>query len=176
MTSNISIDLQIIINQQLASLINPTSYLPRYSSITSTDDQYFNYNILVSSWGTAQQGKHPYYFLTGSAGTGKSYMLKIISDYLTNNHKNYLLMAPTGVAAQNINGKTIHSELQIKPGSGNYMSLAMEYAENRIRLRKIDVLIIDEISMVSSYLLGFINNMFCELHNCALPFGGVMVL
>ena len=103
-------------------------------------------------------------------------MLKIICEYLKNNHKNYLLMAPTGVAAQNIDGKTIHSELQIRPDSGNYMSLAMENAENRTRLRKIDVLIIDESSMVSSYLLDFINNMFCELHNSALPFGGLMVL
>lgn len=79
--------------------------------------------------------------------------------------------------AQNINGsKTIHSELQIKPGSNNYMSLAMENAESRIRLRKVNAMIIDEISMVSPYLLDFINKMFCELHNCALPFGGIMVL
>ncbi|PKY43034.1 hypothetical protein RhiirA4_456962 [Rhizophagus irregularis] len=70
-------NLQDIINQQLALLINPTPYLSRYSLITST------------------------------AGTGKSYMIKIITDYLTNNHKSFLLIAPTGVAAQNINGKTI---------------------------------------------------------------------
>jgi len=175
-TSAFNMDLQNIIDQQLTSLINPSPYMPRYSSITSTDDQYFNYNILVSSWGPAYQKKHPCYFLTGAGGTGKSYMINIITDYLTNNHKNYLLMAPTGVAAQNINGKTIHSELQIKPSSSNYMSLAMENAENRIRLRKIDVIIIDEISMVSSSLLDFINQMFCELHNSALPFGGIMVL
>ena len=175
-TSSFNTDLQIIINQQLISLINPTPNITRYSSIISTDDQYFNYNILTSSWGPAHQGKHPYYFLTGSAGTGKSYMLNLITTYLTNNHKNYLLMAPTGIAAQNINGKTIHSELQIKPGSNNYTSLAMQNAENRMRLREIDVIIIDEISMVSKNLLDFINEMFCELYNCAVPFGGIMVL
>ena len=49
-TSNLNTDLQIVINQQLISLINPTSYLTKYLSITSTDDQYFNYNILISSW------------------------------------------------------------------------------------------------------------------------------
>jgi hypothetical protein len=79
-------NLQDIVSQQLNSLINPTPYLPRYSLITSTDDQYFNYNILVSSWGPAHQGKHPYYFLTGAGGTGKSYMLKIITEHLSNNH------------------------------------------------------------------------------------------
>ncbi|SRR6266542_4132132 len=103
-------------------------------------------------------------------------MLNLITNYLTNNYKNYLLIALIGIAAQNINGKTIHSELQIKPGSDNYMSLAMQNAENRIRLRKINVIIIDEISMVSKNLLDFINKIFCELHNCALPFGGIMVL
>ncbi len=62
-------------------------------------------------------------------------------------------MTPTGIAAQNINGKTIHSELQIKPDSNNYTLLAMQNAENRMRLREIDVIIIDEISMVSKNLL-----------------------
>src|SRR6266540_2928399 len=52
----------------------------------------------------------------------------------------------------------------------------MQNPENRIRLRKIDAIIIDETSIVSSNLLDFINQMFCELHNCALPFGGIMVL
>src|SRR5947199_9502819 len=99
-------------------------------------------------------------------------MINLITTYLANSHKNYLLIAPTGVDAQNINGKTIYSELQIKPESNNYISLAMNNTENRIRLRKIDVIIIDEISMVSPYLLDFINQMFC---NSALPFGGIMV-
>ncbi|PKK66742.1 hypothetical protein RhiirC2_21588 [Rhizophagus irregularis] len=49
-TSNFNANLQDIINQQLALLINPTLYLSRYSLITSTDDQYFTYNILISSW------------------------------------------------------------------------------------------------------------------------------
>ena len=56
------------------------------------------------------------------------------------------------------------------------MSLTMNNSESRLRLRKINVIIIEEISMVSPYLLDFINNIFCELHNCALPFGGIMVL
>src|SRR6266542_2227779 len=175
-TSNLNIDLQITINQQLISLINTTPNITRYSSIISTNDQYFNYNILTSSWELAHQGKHPYYFLTGSAGIGKSYMLNLITTYLTNNHKNYLLIIPTDIATQNINGKTIHSELQIKPDLNNYTSLAMQNAENRMRLREIDVIIIDEISMVSKNLLDFINKMFCELYNCAVPFGGIMVL
>jgi ATP-dependent DNA helicase PIF1 len=90
-------------------------------------------------------------------------MINLITTYLTNTHKNYLLIAPTGIAAQNINRKTIHSELQIKPVSNNYVSLIMNDAENILKLRKIDVIIIDKISMVSPYLLNFINQMFCHL-------------
>ena len=103
-------------------------------------------------------------------------MLNLITTYLTNNHKNYLLMAPTGIAAQNINGKTIHSELQIKPDSNNYTSLAMQNAKNRMRLREIDVIIIDKISIISKNLLDFINKIFCELYNCTVSFSEIMVL
>ncbi len=85
-------------------------------------------------------------------------------------------MTLTDIAAQNINGKTIHSELQIKLNSNNFISLAMQNIENRIRLREIDVIIIDETSMVSKNLLDFINEIFCELHNSTLPFGRIMVL
>ncbi len=52
----------------------------------------------------------------------------------------------------------------------------MQNPENRIRLKKVDAIIIDETSIVSSYLLDFINKIFCELHNCTLPFGEIMVL
>ena len=57
--------------------------------------------------------KWPYFFITGSAGTGKSYIIHMIVNLLKQRRSNYLLLAPTGVAAQNIDGKTIHSELRI---------------------------------------------------------------
>ncbi|GES86521.1 DNA helicase Pif1, ATP-dependent [Rhizophagus clarus] len=61
-TLNINGNLQAIINQQLASLINPVPYMTRYSSIISTDDQYFNYNILTSSWGLLiKENIHTFY-------------------------------------------------------------------------------------------------------------------
>ena len=48
-TSNINKDLQTIINKQLTLLVKPVSCITRFSLITNIDDQYFNYNILVSS-------------------------------------------------------------------------------------------------------------------------------
>ncbi len=52
----------------------------------------------------------------------------------------------------------------------------MQNAKNRIRLREIDVIIIDETSMISKNLLDFINEIFCKLHNSTLPFGKIIVL
>ena len=52
----------------------------------------------------------------------------------------------------------------------------MQNPENRIRLKKVDAIIIDETSIVSSYLLDFINKIFCELYNCTVSFSEIMVL
>ncbi|CAG8776988.1 24638_t:CDS:2, partial [Cetraspora pellucida] len=119
---------------------------------------------------------HLYFFLTGSAGTDKSYLIKLIINHLRSQHQNYLIMAPTGVTAQNINGKTIHSQLKIRPSSTNHMSLALNNQEHCQYLLSIKVIIIDEISMVSASLLTFISGLFARLHNNALPFGRIKVL
>ena len=60
-----------------------------------------------------QKNKYPYFFITGSAGTGKSFMINLITNDLNNKKSKYLLLAPTGVAAANIRGETIHSALRI---------------------------------------------------------------
>ncbi|CAB5350528.1 unnamed protein product [Rhizophagus irregularis] len=91
-------------------------------------------------------------------------------------HLNYLLLAPTGVAAQNIGGTTIHSELCIRSNQGGFPMHA--YVDNELRktLKKVDTIIIDEISMVSGELLDFVSNLFAHLHGNALAFGGVNVI
>ncbi|RGB35413.1 hypothetical protein C1646_759413 [Rhizophagus diaphanus] len=57
--------------------------------------------IIGNHWGERLHSKHPYFFLIGSAGTGKSFIIHLITNSLTNKKTEYLLMAPTGVAAQN---------------------------------------------------------------------------
>ena len=85
--------------------------------MTISEDQYLAYNILTSCWGSIyERKKHPYFFLTGSAGTRKTFLTLQIINYLKSNNKKHLLMAPTGVAAQNVSGKTIYSELKIAWG------------------------------------------------------------
>ena len=117
-----------------------------------------------------------YFFLTGFAGTGKSYLIKIIINWL-NLHKNrYLLLAPTGVVAQNIGGFTIHSALRITQSESGFQTLACHNPEFKSELLKIQTLIIDEISMVSASLFTFMANMFGRIHENDMAFGGINII
>src|ERR1043165_1958486 len=120
--------------------------------------------------------KWPYYFITGSAGIGKSYIINLIINMLKRKRSNYSLLAPTGVAAQNIGGKMIHSELRITSTHGGFRTRAHIDKEFNTYLSKIDTLIIDEISMVSDQLLNFLSDIFASIHNNTLPFGGINVI
>src|SRR6185369_15280044 len=88
--------------------------------------------------------------MTGSASTGKSFMThQVIHPFLKPKEINYLLISPTGVAAQNIGGTTIHPELKIRQTRSYYEILSI-YDENfKNSLLKVEAIIIEEISMVS---------------------------
>ena len=91
------------------------------------------------------QGKNV--FLTGNAGTGKSFVLDQVIDYFDKHDANYAVAAPTGIAAINIGGTTLHSLLRIRPQiltKGPSRSTLTQFS----RLFKHGgTLIIDEISM-----------------------------
>lgn len=123
-------------------------------------------------------------FITGKAGTGKTTFLHYL---IENCDKNCVVVAPTGIAAINAGGTTIHSQFGIPfgpfkpnivgkttyPGFDNY-SLRPDKIEI---LKKMEVLIIDEISMVRADLLDAINDILCIHRRCATePFGGVQVV
>ena len=82
-------------------------------------------------------------------------------------------MAPTVVVAQNVGGKTIHSELKITGNIYNLKSLLLYDKNSKIRLKKIEYIIIKEISMVLSELFTFISKLFQKIHNNSLEFGGI---
>lgn len=118
--------------------------------------------------------------ITGPAGTGKSYTLNNIVNYLNKNKKNYGITAMTGCAAVLIGGQTLHSFLGI--------GLANDSIENTIfklktrknflynKLKKLDNLIIDEISMMDSNLFNFIYNYLKKIKENDLPFGGIQLI
>ena len=124
-------------------------------------------------------------FLTGRAGTGKTTFLKYIVE---NTPKRCVVLAPTGVAAINAGGVTIHSffQLPLCPYLPDVKELVTEYqmpdAHRQLRKEKVriiktlDLLIIDEISMVRADLLDAVDAVMRRYRHNSQPFGGVQLL
>ena len=113
-----------------------------------------------------------YVFITGGAGVGKSHMIKTIYMSLSKvlmykggelDKPRILLLAPTGVAAININGTTIHSALGTNIGGKLYPLSEQHRAALRNNLSEVRLIVIDEISMVSSVLLFQVNQQLNEI-------------
>lgn len=116
-------------------------------------------------------------FLTGKAGTGKTTFLKMVKKH---SGKRLIVVAPTGVAAINAGGVTIHSffQLPLSPFVPN-ATVRERYnfgKEKRKIIRTLDMLIIDEISMVRSDLLDAIDAVLRRYRHHDRPFGGVQLL
>lgn len=120
-------------------------------------------------------------FLTGRAGTGKTTFLRRIRELAP---KRMVVVAPTGVAAINAGGSTIHSFFQLSPGihlpgmvteSGKSRFFQMSKEKKNI-LRTLDLLVIDEISMVRCDLLDAIDGVLRKYKDRNRPFGGVQLL
>lgn len=124
-------------------------------------------------------------FLTGRAGTGKTTFLKHICG---TTNKRFIVLAPTGVAAINAGGSTIHSFflLPLCPYLPDVKELVTEYQmpehhkkfkKERLKIiRTLDLLIIDEISMVRADLMDAIDMTLRKYRRSSLPFGGVQLL
>ena len=116
-------------------------------------------------------------FLTGKAGTGKTTFLKRVVEH---SRKRPIVVAPTGVAAINAGGVTIHSFFQL-PFSpyvpGAKVESKFDFGrEKRKIIASIDLLIIDEISMVRADLLDAIDSVLRRFRDRYQPFGGVQLL
>ena len=118
-------------------------------------------------------------FLTGKAGTGKTTFLHRIRE---ESMKRLVVVAPTGVAAINAKGVTIHSFFQLPfgpfiPDNQKALDQQRRFRREKINIiRGLDLLIIDEISMVRSDVLDGIDAVLRKYKNKLLPFGGVQLL
>ena len=132
-------------------------------------------------------------FLTGKAGTGKTTLLKEI---IKSTHKNCVVVAPTGIAALNAGGVTIHSMFQLPFGGfipennvDAHFSDRMKFeskdtlrrhfrmsAVKKAVIQNMELLIIDEVSMLRSDLMDAIDFMLQSVRKKKLSFGGVQVL
>ena len=116
-------------------------------------------------------------FLTGKAGTGKTTFLRTIQQRST---KRMIVVAPTGVAAINANGVTIHSFFQLPLSPfvpESTVKPRFEYSKQKRQImRTLDLLIIDEISMVRADILDAIDSILRRFREHNKPFGGVQLL
>jgi len=122
-------------------------------------------------------------FLTGKAGTGKTTFLRQLSEL---SPKRMIVVAPTGVAAINAGGVTIHSFFQLPfgpyiPGGdlqeSQNRSYSHKFSRDKINIIKsLDLLVIDEISMVRADLLDAISDVLKRYRDRQKPFGGVQLL
>lgn len=97
-------------------------------------------------------------FLTGKAGTGKSFVLKEAMKVLTEQNKKFVAIAPTGIAASNIEGQTIHSMFGLTPfGVWDFETCNFLRGEKRKLLQAIQVIFVDEISMLRPDILDAMN-------------------
>lgn len=133
-------------------------------------------NELKTAWDFVENtGKSV--FLTGKAGTGKTTFLRRVVE---ESRKRTVVVAPTGIAAINAGGVTIHSFFQLPlhpfiPGAKIESKFAFS-KEKRSIIKTIDLLIIDEISMVRCDLLDAIDSVLRRFRNRFKPFGGVQLL
>ena len=124
-------------------------------------------------------------FITGKAGTGKSTFIKMIQEKIA---KNFLVLAPTGIATINVGGQTMHSFFKIPfkpmlPDDPDYSNPArmrkmLRYTKEKVKLiRELELIIIDEISMVRADIIDFVDRVLRMYSgNMREPFGGKQLL
>jgi ATP-dependent DNA helicase PIF1 len=116
-------------------------------------------------------------FITGSAGTGKSFIIQHLCKEFDRLGKVYRIVAPTGVAALNVGGLTIHRFLGITP----FVTSIADYNKfckkrSKVPWATLDVIIIDEVSMIHPVLFDLFDGI-ARLHKrSSLPFGGIQVI
>ncbi|BAF71873.1 AAA family ATPase [Sulfurovum sp. NBC37-1] len=118
-------------------------------------------------------------FMTGSAGTGKTYLLNEYTQYLKERRVYPTIVAPTGIAASHLGGQTIHSffALGIRESiDEGYVEFLLDKKYLKSRFSKLDVLIIDEVSMISPELFSSMDLILRGFKGTDVPFGGVQVV
>ena len=162
--------------------------LPMLRSLNKTQSEifYFIRNwCLQKSCGEKPQPFH--IFVTGGAGTGKSHLIKTLqyeADRLLSKTVQdpegvtVLLTALTGTAAFNIGGNTIHHTFALN----KYLPFPYEPLQEqrlnsiRVKLQDLQILVIDEVSMVYKRLLYYIHERLVQIKKCRQPFGGVSII
>lgn len=120
-------------------------------------------------------------FITGPGGSGKTFLIKQIYNWCNENHKNIQVCALTGCAAVllNCNARTIHSWSGIGIGNKNIESVIDSVYKSNFKRKNwnsVEVLVIDEVSMMSHKLLSILDGIARRVKRKDIPFGGIQVI
>lgn len=121
----------------------------------------------------AMEGTAPCVFITGRAGTGKSTLLRYFRQHT---EKTCAYLAPTGVAALNIEAETVHSFFRFTPGITVAKAKKLGASADGKLFKAIDAVVIDEISMVRADLLDCVDAFLQAVMKSQQPFGGKRVI
>lgn len=151
------------------SLLQELEYKSMSSNIHFKDKQKYAYELMA-------RGDNV--FLTGSAGTGKSFVIKTFVN-LYKNHKKISLTSTTGTSALIIGGTTMHSYLGIGLGTGSVeaiSSLIFQRSYLYKRWNELEILVVDEVSMLSPELFDKLDEVAKKVRHCDAPFGGIQLI
>ena len=167
--------------RQLVSSLNEHQRIP-FERVVQYTRELHQYNMKQRD--TTPEAFHLY--VTGGAGTGKSHVIRAIKEHLERsvagspNKHACVLMAPTGVAAFNIGGLTIHRALQLQVEHGRVARQiplgALALHDLRDLWKGVHTIIVDEVSMVSYQVLKSIHSRLCEIYANDEIFGGLNVI
>ena len=175
---------QLSTTTRVVNSMSTDDYMSLVRSLNQKQLAFFHHVLFL-----LKTGKVPFhYFLTGGAGVGKSvlttalyqsvvrYYMKQVGSCPDDIHA--LLCAPTGKAAYNIGGQTIHSLFCIPAKqSFHYKPLDSQQLDAmRVRLQNLNILFIDEVSMVGNKMFNYINHRLQEVFASKQPFGGLSVI
>lgn len=152
--------------------IKPIKIIPSKPITKKTDIEKIHINHEKLYLFNKIENSDNHFFVTGKAGTGKSLLLQYIKKYSS---KKIVIAAPTGVAAINVGGQTIHSLFCIPPSFIAPESLQFNQKVAEL-LRHVDMILIDEISMVRADLMDAIDYRLRQSRDDSRPFGGVQII
>ena len=121
-------------------------------------------------------------FVTGNAGTGKSFVLSAIKQIFRMENSEFAITASTGIAAVNLSARTIHSWAAVGTGEHpaqyyvDYILTSKKLSEVRKRIKKCKILAIDEVSMISADLMNKLDRIFKAVRRSTEPFGGIQMV
>ncbi len=173
----IKIEEEVFRRKRQPTLFDQEDLPDFYKSKAELPDGYEKDEVAMQLFNKIETSKNSY-FITGKAGTGKSTFIQ----YLTkNSKKKILVLAPTGIAAVNVGGQTVHSFFRfpidpLLPEDKKVKPFNPNFSEAKI-IKAVDTIIIDEVSMVRSDVIEAIDySLRKNMRTPKLPFGGKQML